>query len=74
MLWRPSGLALVAEWRTRLLENPKGRWDQGEFNMLASPNRAKRFPGPPANTDCVHQGDIFFDKLCILHVMQVTPQ
>lgn len=42
MLWRPSGLPLVIQWRERLRADPEGRWDQGEFNMLASPFRGKK--------------------------------
>jgi hypothetical protein len=35
MFFRPSALPLVAEWRKVIREQPKTRWDQGEFNRLA---------------------------------------
>jgi len=35
MFFRPSALPLVSEWRKVIREQPKTRWDQGEFNRLA---------------------------------------
>uniref|UniRef100_A0A7S0LS50 Nucleotide-diphospho-sugar transferase domain-containing protein n=1 Tax=Coccolithus braarudii TaxID=221442 RepID=A0A7S0LS50_9EUKA len=35
MFFRKSSLPLVEEWRRVIAEQPRSRWDQGEFNRLA---------------------------------------
>jgi arabinosyltransferase len=37
MFFRKSALPLVQAWRRTIATNPRGRWDQGEFNALARP-------------------------------------
>ena len=50
MFFRPSALPLVSEWRKVIREQPKTRWDQGEFNRLArfqwKPNDVKGLSDP----------------------------
>uniref|UniRef100_A0A7S0IPU1 Nucleotide-diphospho-sugar transferase domain-containing protein n=1 Tax=Calcidiscus leptoporus TaxID=127549 RepID=A0A7S0IPU1_9EUKA len=35
MFFRTSALPLISEWRKVIAEQPRSRWDQGEFNRLA---------------------------------------
>ena len=35
MFFRPSALPLVGVWRDSVRADPRGRWDQGEFNKFA---------------------------------------
>ena len=40
MFFRKSAMPLVEEWRRVIKEDPRNRWDQGEFNRLARRQRS----------------------------------
>lgn len=50
MFFRKSAMPLVEEWRRVIKEDPRNRWDQGEFNRLARykwrPNRRDGLSDP----------------------------
>lgn len=50
MFFRPSALPLVLEWRRFIGEDPRTRWDQGEFNRIArkgwAPNKREGLSDP----------------------------
>jgi hypothetical protein len=50
MFFRPSALPLVIEWRRYIGEDPRNRWDQGEFNRIARkgwlPNKREGLSDP----------------------------
>ena len=54
MFFRKSALPLVEEWRRVIREQPRSRWDQGEFNRIA------RVGWKPSRTDGLSDPRLFW--------------